>query len=84
MWVQSDVQQIKKFKDFTKSTLEEIDSYTKKFFDYNTHSMYCFSRIEMELQQVIQETFITEKFRNDYCIALSNIISLIKQDSTLI
>ena len=84
IWVQSDMQQIRKFKDFTKSTLEEIDSYAKNHRSYNKYCIYCYSQFEKEHQQGIQETFITEKFRNDYCIALSNIISLIKQDSTLI
>ena len=34
IWVQSDMQQIRKFKDFTKSTLEEIDSYAKNHRSY--------------------------------------------------
>ena len=91
LWKKEDLIIFEELKRKTELMLKEIDSYSDIYGflqDDNLYCKYSYSTIQKMLKNaqnyIIQDTVITEKFKNEYCQILSKVISILVKESKIL
>ncbi len=78
IWNQEILNIFKEFQEKTISIMKEMASYS-----FNKTHRHCYPCYSQHIEKPKVRSFITEEFRNDYCIYLNKIVAIISTDSSI-